>query len=221
MIAKRLTLFAVLVLSLATLTLGACGGTAPAIKHRMSMDVLAQTPPEDRGPVAEAYRAHYQAQLELAHIEFQLRDIEYELKIARAEKAQRKHAQRVAELEGKRSAAAFMTDLASSADKLLNGMKKERRAQGERIRYLKAQRSYLHKARAHAKLALVHAEAAFELSKAKLAKERDTVPKNFQIAKFVTQEKNARAKSQKKAQSAKSAKAKASAKEKAWKNAGK
>ncbi len=220
---KQLSLFALLALSLASLSLGtgACGGSQPAIKHRMSMDVLAPTPPEERAPVADAYRSHYQAQLKLDHMNFLLSDIDYELKIARAEKAQRKQSQKVAKLEGKRNAAVFRTGLATAADKLLNGMKKEERAQGERISYLKAQRTYLRREVAHSKLALIQAEAAFELAKAKLAKQRDTVPKGFTLDKYIAQEKRAKDKAQAKAQKAKAAQAKAKVKEQAWKKSSK
>jgi len=220
---KQFPLLAIFVMSMAIVSTGAagCGGSPPAIKHRMPMDMLAPAPAEARTPVADAYRSHYQAQLALDHVRFQLKDIEFELKIARAEKAQRKQEQKVAKLQAQRSAAVFRAAASKAADALFNGMKKKHRAQGERIRYLKAQRSYLKRELAHAKLVLVQAEATFELSKARLAKERETVPKNFKLAQFVEQEKRAKANAQSKAQSAKTAKANAKSREQAWKNASK
>ncbi len=216
---RILPTFALLLVSIAALAGASCGGSPPAIKHHLPMEMLAPTPVEARSPVAEAYRGHYRAQQELDHVRYQLRDIDYELKIARAEKAQRKEEQKIAKLQGQRSTAFFKADLAKAADSLLNGMKKRRRAQGERIRYLKAQRSYLKRELAYAKLALLQAEATFELAKARLAKERETVPKGFKLARFVEQEKRAKSRAQAAAQRAKTAKAKAKSREQAWKNA--
>ena len=95
-----------------------------------------------------------------------------------------------------------MVDLAKSAGTLLNSMKKDGRAQGERIRYLKAQRTYLRRELSRSKAALVQAEAGFELAKARLAKERNTVPKGFKLTSFVSQESQAKARTQKSAQKA-------------------
>tara|TARA_R110002096_G_scaffold436051_2_gene666301 strand:+ start:48287 stop:48964 length:678 start_codon:yes stop_codon:yes gene_type:complete len=216
-------LIALFIMSMAVASMGAagCGGAQPTIKHRLPMEMIAPAPAESRVPVAEAYRAHYQAQLEVDHLQFQITDINYELKIAHAEKAQRKQAQKVAKLQGKRSAAFFKADLVKAADKLVNGMKKSQQSEGEHIRYIKAQRTYLKRQLTYAKLALVQAEATFELAKARLAKERETVPKGFKLAQFVDQEKKAKAKAQAKAQSAKSALANAKTREQAWKNAAK
>jgi len=215
---KQLTLLAIVSLALLS---GACGGSQPAIRHRLPMTLLAQTPPEERGNVADAYRLQYEAGLQLDHITFMLSDIEYELKIARAKKAQRVQEEKVAKLEGKRSEAMFKFNLAKAAGTLLGKMKKQNRAEGERIHYLKAQRTYLRRELSHAKLAVVHAEAAFELAKAQLAKKRETVPKGFKLAVFVDQEKRTKASAQNKAGAAKSAQSKAKSKEQAWKNASK
>lgn len=211
---RRITLlFSILLL------LGACGGSKPIIQHRLDMEVLAPTPPEARASVAEAYRDQYRAELELAHTQFLLDDVEYELKIARAEREQVKHSQKIARLEERRNEAMFKTSLAEAASTLLNDMKKQDLAHKHQIRYLKAQRSYLRKRLAHAKVAVTHAVARFELAKAQLAKERDTIPKGFKLTRFVAQEKRARAIADKKARRAKAAQTKARAKEKRWKKA--
>ncbi len=212
---------ALLVVASASLTTSACGGSKPAITHRMPMEMLAQTPPEMRSSVADAYRAHYEATLELEHVRYQIRDIEYELRIAKAEKKQRLQEEKVAKLQTKRNEASFQMALAKSAQGLVNGMKKQKRAQGERIRYLKAQRRYLKRQRSYAKLAVIEAEATFELAKAKLASERETVPKGFKMTQYVNQEKRAKARAQAKAQRARAAKAKAKTSEQAWKRASK
>ncbi len=198
-----------------------CGSSAPAIKHHMPMEMLAQTPPEERAPVADAYRAHYEATAKVGHLRYRLSDIEYELRIARAEKAQRSQEEKIAKLQSKRSEAAFKVDLAKTAQAAINGMKKQKRAQGERIRYLKAERTYLKRELAYAKLAVIEAEASFELAKAKLAQARETVPKGFKMTQFVTQEKRAKSRAQAKAQKARAAKAKAKTREQAWKRASK
>lgn len=214
----RLFLF---VLFSLTVALGACGGAEPTIKHRLPMGTLAQTPPEERGPVSDAYRKHYEAQLKLDHVGFLLSDIKYEIKIADAKKAERKQRLRVAKLEGQRNEAFFQEKLAKAADTLVNGLKKQERAQEEYMRYLKAQRTYLERERSASIATLAWSEAAFELAKAKLAKKRNTTPNGFRLDRFVAQEERARATSQKNSQKSKDALASAKAKKQAWKNAAK
>ncbi len=214
----RLPLFILLTF---TIALGACGGAEPAIKHRLPIGTLAQTPPQERGPVSDAYRKHYEAKLKLDHVGFLLSDIKYEIKIADAKKAERKQRLRVAKLEGQRNETFFQAELAKAADTLVNGLKKQERAQEEYMRYLKAQRTYLERERSASRAALVWSEAAFELAKAKLAKKRNTTPDGFRLDRFEAQEERTRAKSQKNSQKSKDALASAKAKKQAWKNAAK
>lgn len=199
----------------------ACGGSAPAVKHTVSMDMLSQTPPEARLTVSEAYRTHYDARLELAHTRFLLSDIDYELRIARAKKAQARHSQKIAKLEKQRSAASFRSSLAEAAQALLNGQKKDEQALSHRVRYLEAQRRYLRKRLRQAKADVIHTQTRFELAKAQLADERNTIPKGFKLSRFISQEKKARSKALKKAQSAKAARSRAQEKERKWKKAAK
>ena len=212
---------ALLVLFSLAVALGACGGVEPAIKHRLPMGTLAQTPPSERGPVSDAYRTHYQAQLKLDHVGFLLRDIKYEIKIANAKKAERKQRLRVAKLEGQRNEAFFLETLAKAADTVVNGLKKQEQAQEEHMRYLKAQQTYLERELKASKAALTWSEAAFELAKAKLAEKRNTAPEGFSLERFVAQEQRARSKAKNTSQKSKNALASAKAKEQAWKNAAK
>lgn len=212
---RALTLTLLLVASMA-----ACGGSEkPTLKHRLDMAPLAQTPPEERSEVADAYRAHYEAELELAHTQFALKDNMYALKIARAKQAQSKQNQQIAKLEGKRSEAVFMTGLASAATKLLNGMKKDTLAGKSEVSYLKSQRAYLRKHLSYAEAQVLATEAALELAKAKLCKQRGTMPKDFKLEAFVSQEKTFKARATARNEKSKGALAKAKEKEKAWNNA--
>lgn len=211
-----------LVVVLAASSLIACGGNDnPTIKHRLDMSSLAQTPPEERLPVAAAYRSQYAAEQDRAHTAFALKDSQYALKIARAKQAQGKQDQKIAELESKRSEAAFMTSLANAATKLLDRSKKDAQTQKLEISYLEAQRKYLKKYLSYTEAQVVATEAAFELAKAKLAKERGATPKDFDLAKFANQEKSIKDWAAKRSQGFKSALAKAQEKKAAWKNASK
>ncbi len=218
---QRISL-AALVLLMSASALMACGGKdAPTIKYRLDMSTISQTPAEERETVADAYSLAYQAQLERAHTEWELKDTKYALQIAKARQDQRKHEERIAKLEGKRSEMAFMASLADNALKLLNGMKKQTIAQKGEIRYLKAQRKFLRKQLAYNDAQILATEAAFELAKAKLCKQRGTMPKGFNLDKFVSQDRSFKARASKRQQSAKASQANAIALEKAWKNASK
>lgn len=200
----------------------ACGGNdQPTIKHRLDMSTLAQTPPSDRTAVAVAYQKHYEAELELAHTEFALKDSKYALQIARTKREQSKQDQKIARLESKRGEAAFMTTLATAATKLVNASKLQAQSATLEIRYLKAQRKYLAKHLRYTEAQLLATEASLELAKAKLSKERGTLPKTAKFEKFVSQEKSFKERASKRQQNSRSALAKAQAQEKAWKNASK
>jgi hypothetical protein len=54
------------------------------------MEMLNNSPPEVRAPVADAYNAHYKAKLKFANMEFMLKDVEYELRMAKTEKSMEK-----------------------------------------------------------------------------------------------------------------------------------
>ena len=199
----------------------ACGSSAPPVKYTLSMDMVAQTPPEARAPVSEAFANHYEAELNLAHTRFMLDDVEHQLRIAKAKKTQAKQAQKIAKLEGARSKAVFKMGLVDAASGLLTGAKKDTSSLDHQIKYLKSQRSYLRKLLKQRKADVIHAATKFELAKAELAVERKSIPKGFKLARFTDQEKRAHSKSQKKAQAAKSAKTAAVEKERAWKKASK
>lgn len=199
------------------LLLYACGGSAPVIKHRLSMDMLSNSPADVRAPVAEAYRAHYEAKLKLDHLTFLLSDLKYALGIAKAEKSKAKQSMKIAKLESKRNALTFKVTQMNAAKSELASMAKRRDAQSMRIRYLQAQRRFLRKSIAHGKASVYHSEARFELAKAKLAKERNTIPRGFKMAAFVAQEKRTGAVASRKAARSKSAQSLAAERKRSWK----
>lgn len=199
----------------------ACGGPAPIIKHRLSMEMLTNSPPDVRASVADAYRNHYRAKLTLAHTEFLLDDVDYELQIARAEKSKAKQSKKIAKIQSKRNLLAYKLKLMDEAKARVFGFDKKSSALDERIRYLKAQRRYLRKGVIHGKAAIYHTEARFELAKAKLANERKTIPKGFKLAAYVSQEKRTGKVAAKRAKSSKAAQNIAIEKERAWKKASK
>ena len=198
------------------LLLFACAGPAPTIQHRLPMEMLNTSPPEVRTAVAEAHESHYSAQLNLAHMQFLLKDVEYEFKMAKTEKSMAKQSMKMEKIKSERNKFAYKTKLMDAAKSAMRGHDKRSSALDDRIRYLKAQRKYLKKAVAHAKAAVDHTEARFELAKAKLAQERKTIPKGFKLAKFVTQEKKAGKIAAQKAQKLKSAQGEAKSKQQVW-----
>ena len=199
----------------------ACGSPAPVIQHRLSMEMLHTSPPEVRASVAEAHEKHYRAQLNLAHMHFLLKDVEYEFKMAKTEKGMAKQSMKMEKIKGERNKYAYKTKLMDAAKSAMRGHDKRSSALDDRIRYLKAQKKYLAKGVAHAKANVDHTEARFELAKAKLAQERKTIPKGFKLAKFVAQEKKAGKIAGQKAQKLKSAQGDAKAKKQLWNKADK
>jgi hypothetical protein len=119
-------------------------------------------------------------------------------------------------IKSERNKFAFKTKLMDAAKSAMRGHDSRASALDERLRYLKAQQAYLRKGVAFAKANVDHAEAKFELAKAKLAQERKTIPKDFQLAKFVAQEKRTGKIASQKAQKSKSAESDAKAKLQVW-----
>lgn len=193
-----------------------CAAPAPAIQHRLPMDMLTNSPPEVRAPVADAYNKHYQAQLNLAHMQFLLKDVDYEFRMAKTEKSMAKQNMKMEKIKSQRNELAYKVKLMDAAKSAMLGYGSRSDAMNEKLRYLKAQRSYLKKAVAHAKAAVNHTEARFELAKAKLAKERKTIPKGFKLAKFVSQEKKTGKVASKRAANLKSAQSEAKSKLGIW-----
>jgi len=208
-------------LSMCALLVLACGGSGPVIKHRLSMDMLSNSPPEVREPVSDAYRNHYEAKLKLAHMEFALNDVEYELKIAKVERSMSSQSKKIQKLQSKRNLLSYKLKLMDAAKAQVLGLDKKHDSLTERIRYLKAQRRYLRKGIKHGRAAVYHTEAQFELAKATLAKERNTIPKGFALKRFVAQEKRTGKVARRTAENSKSAERSAQEKERAWKKASK
>ncbi len=201
--------------------LTACAGPKPAIQHRLSMDMLQNSPPEVRGPVADAHNSHYLAKVELAHLEFQLEDIEFELRMAKTEKKMAKQSMEMEKIKSERNNRSYKTKLMDVAKAAMFGHDSRADAMDDKLRYLKSQRKYLRKGVLHARAKINHTEARFELAKAKLANQRKTVPKGFTLAKFVSQEKRTAKVAGKKAQKVKSAKSEAQGKQRIWNKANK
>ncbi len=205
----------------ASLVLYACAGPTPAIQHRLSMDMLKNSPPEVRAPVADAHSNYQRAKLKLAHMEFQLKDIEFELRMAKTEKKMSKQSKKMEKIKSERNKFSFKTKLMDTAKLAMLGHNGRASALDDKFRYLKSQRRFLRKGIMHARADVDHTEARFELAKAKLANERKTVPKGFKLAKFVTQEKRTAKVVGKRAQKSKSAKSDAQAKQRIWNTANK
>ena len=194
----------------------ACGSPKPPIQHRIDMKTIAATPPDGRTEVGEAYKALAMARAELAHVEYLLEDISYELKLAKMEREQVESNRKMAEVREKRSRSAFKMALAKSAAKAMDSMKSNSQKEKKHMEYLKAEQSYLKKKRSYALVAVDHAEARFELAKANVVKDRNLSPKGFKHQKFVSQEQRNKKRADSKRSAMQSAKQKASSKHKAW-----
>jgi hypothetical protein len=180
------------------------------------MEMLNNSPPEVRAPVADAYNAHYKAKLKFANMEFMLKDVEYELRMAKTEKSMEKQKMKMEKIKSERNKLAFKTSLMDAAKSAMLGFGNRSNAMDDKLRYLKAQRKFLRKGVVHARANVDHTEARFELAKAKLAQERKTIPKGFKLDKFVKQEKRTAKVANKKSQNSKSAESDAKAKLRVW-----
>jgi hypothetical protein len=198
------------------LALYGCAGPAPAIQHRFPMEMLNNSPPEVRAPVADAYNAHYEAKLKLAHMEFMLKDVEYDFRMAKAEKKMAKQKMQMEKIKTERNKFAFKTKLMDAAKSAMLGFGSRSTAMNDKLRYLKSQQKYLRKGVLHARANVDHTEARFELAKAKLAQERKTIPKGFKLEKFIKQEKRTAKIANKKSQKTKSAESDAKSKLRIW-----
>ncbi len=198
------------------LALYACGGPAPAIQHRFPMEMLSNSPPEVRAPVAQAHNAYYEAKLKLDYMEFMLKDVEYDLRMAKTEKSMTKQKMKMEKIKSERNKFAYKTKLMDAAKSAMLGFGSRSDAMDDKLRYLKAQRNFLRKGIVHARANVDHTEARFELAKAKLAQERKTIPKGFKLDKFVKQEKRTAKIANTKSQNIKSAESDMKSKLRVW-----
>lgn len=200
----------------------ACGGPpAPIVQHTIAMETIAKTPAQERSLVADAYRAHYLSKVEVEHQEFLLRDIEFELRIAKVKSREMKQREELSSLEVARNNAMYKELAAKKADIVMQSLKKSRDSQNQQITYLKAQRNYLKKQLRHSIALETHAHARFELTKAQLAQKRQILPKNFKMERFVAQEKRAKDQVLRREKGASTAKSKAAALKSKNKSSGK
>jgi hypothetical protein len=205
-----------LVMAACAVILVGCGGSSPAISHRMPMDKIWHTPPEERDAVAAAHRALYEVQARLDHTRFQLSDTGRQAAIARAERDRAKQDLRIAELRKDRREAGFLSKLADAAAKEITSSRQQKETLDRKIRWLDERERYLRKEVDHLEAAVLAAEAKLELAKAELAVKRGAVSKDRGLEPFKAQAQRTESRAAGKRRAAEQARQKALSAQKAW-----
>ena len=202
---------------LAAVILLGCGGSSPAISHRVPMEKLWHTPPAERDAVATAHREVVEVNALLEHTRFQLEDNRREAEIARTERQRAELDVKLAELEHKRREASFLTKLAGAAASLMTSSRQQKETLERKLQWLEARQRYLEREVEHLEAASLAAEARLELAKAELAVRRGVVGKELNLPAFKSQVQKNESRAAGKRRAAQQALQKSSAAEKAWK----
>jgi len=199
----------------------ACGGGQAGLGARVDEASLASVPPEDRNAVADAYASHWEAQRALEHWQFELADVRYAIDEARAQKSRAELDRKLASVRIKRNKAAFFGKAVQEAEAALGGSKRDVRTADLKLKWLSKRRAYLEQEVAAAQAQIQATDAAFELAKAKLARERGIAPKGFKMDTFVQQAQRRSATYRSKRQAADKARATADERHRDWQSASK
>lgn len=208
---------------LMTLSLAACGGSAKGpqpLKLHVDEAALAPVAVAERAHEFEAQREYETAKMELAKAKFDLETLKTDLKVANNEVKQAKLDAKSAsqrEAAAKKSNDMNRVNAETAAHQAAKVGIKTAKA---RVVYMKAEQSYLKKYVQYSMENFYAAEARWELSQAKTAKDHRIAPRGFNYASIEQQSKERNSRVQKRKLVADKARKKAADKKKALKQDG-
>ena len=205
---------------LASLCLLGCGGGGDAgptpLKHHFDDMHIAAVEMGDKQPVMQTQNDYSIAKMEHAKADADYNESGTKLDVAKNERQQALLAEKSAKTEKKAADDSNDMNRVNSSAAEMRRAELARKAADEKVAYLEAQRKYLKKFVRYTEENMYAKEAKFELSKARVAKQKNIKPKGFELSVYERQYKDRSERAQRARAVADRERSKANEKKKKW-----
>ena len=176
-----------ILLALAAVGCGGGGASVKPLKHHFDETNIALVPMENKQPMLKAQQAYFEAKAYVQQAEAQLNEAVTELKVAKNKKKAAALEYKSAKDRKKAADASNDMNKVNAAAKEMRVAELDKRAADYAVEYRASQKKYGKKYLRYTQEDMYSKEAKYELAKARVAKEKNIIPKGFKYENYESQ----------------------------------
>lgn len=173
-----------ILLAAAAVGCGGGGASVKPLKHHFDETNIALVPIDDKQAMLKAQQAYHEAKAYVQQAEAQLKEANTEIKIAKNKKKQAGLEYKSAKERKKSADATNDMNKVNAAAKEMRVAQLDKRAADYAVEYRAAAKKYHKKYLRYTQEEMYAKEAKYELAKARIAREKNIIPKGFKLENY-------------------------------------